>query len=107
MTKGLRRSQAEWQAIFQQQHDSGLSVVTYCQQQDLCSKTFYKYRRDAKAGKNSDLSNKGFIKIKRPSSPDTLPLTEPACILHYQNCKLQIQSNMDASWVAQVMKALS
>jgi hypothetical protein len=103
MTKGLRRSEAEWQGIFQQQNDSGLSVVTYCQQHDLCSKTFYKHRRDVKAGKNTDLSSGGFIKIKKPSSP----APEAVCVLHYQNCKLQIQSNIDASWVARVMKALS
>jgi len=107
MTRRKRRSQAEWQAIIQRQHDSGLSVITFCQQQDLCSKTFYKHRRDEKAGKNTDLYRKGFIKIKRPSSPGALTLTDPTCTLHYQNCTLQIQSNMDASWVAQVMVALS
>jgi len=107
MTKGLRRSQAEWQAIFQQQNDSGLSIITFCQQQDLCSKTFYKHRRDAQAGKNTVPSNKGFIKIKRPPSPDALARIESACILHYQNCNLQIQSNIDANWVAQIMKALT
>jgi len=45
MTKGKRRNQQEWQSIFQQQKDSGLTVQVYCEQYNLCSKTFYAHRR--------------------------------------------------------------
>jgi len=108
MTRGKRRSEAQWQAIIEQQSDSGLNVVTFCQQQSLCRKTFYKYRREARAVKNTDLSSKGFIKIKRPPSAAVLTMTAPTCILHYHSCKLQIQPNRDnAGWLADIMKALS
>lgn len=106
VTRRKRRSQAQWQALIRQQKESDQSVTLFCQQQNLSSKTFYKHRREYQAGKNIELPSKGFIKIKKPSS---LPLTQTdsACILHYQNCKLQIQSKTDANWVAQIMQALS
>ena len=105
MHKGKRRSPAEWQTIIQQQHDSGLSVIEFCQQQNLCSKTLYKHRRDLQSSKKMDLSNKAFIKIKNTSKSPT-PTNTP-CVLHYQDCRLHIHSTTDVNWVAQIIKALS
>ncbi len=104
MTKGKRRSQQEWQSIFQQYKDSGLNVQAFCEQQDLCSKTFYAHRRRLLSQKaKSEKST--FIKVQKTS-----PLTPPqnnACILHYQNCKIHLCTDVDANWIAKIMKALS
>lgn len=104
MTRRKRRSHAEWQTLIKQQKESGQSVTIFCQYQNLSSKTFYKHSRAMQVDKKPAVSNKGFIKLKKPSSPQS---TEPVCILHYQSCQLQIQATMDANWIAQVIKALS
>ena len=105
MTKGKRRSQQEWQSIFQHQTDSGLNVQAYCDQHNLCSKTFYAHRRQALICHNSEQAKPKFIKIHK-APKITAPETS-ACILHYQNCKIHLQTNTDANWVATLMKALS
>jgi len=88
MTKGKRRSQQEWESIFQHQKDSDLNVQAYCEQHNMCSKTF-----------------SPFIKIKKTSGVTLL--VNNASVLHYQNCKIHLHANADANWDAQIMKALS
>ena len=105
MIKGKRRSQQEWVSIFQHQKDSGLNVQAYCEQHDLCSKTFYAHRRQTVASQKSALTKTKFIKIQKTSSATLLE--NNACVLHYQNCKIHLHAEIDASWVAQIMKALS
>ena len=104
MTKRKYRSQTEWQNIIQQQKDSGLSAITFCQQQGLSSKTFYKRRRTQYEAPIVDAS---FIKIKKSSTQIASSTTDPVGILHYHNSQLHIQSNTDAHWLAQLMQALS
>lgn len=105
MIKGKRRSQQEWTSIFQHQKDSGLNVHTYCEQHDLCSKTFYAHRRQTMVSQKSALTKTKFIKIQKTSN--ATPLENNACVLHYQNCKIHLLPETDANWVAQIMKALS
>ncbi|MFK5894222.1 MAG: hypothetical protein QM504_13455 [Pseudomonadota bacterium] len=90
MTKGVLSNQVECESIFQQKKDSGLNIISFCQLQDLCCIIFYKNRRDAQVGKNTNLSSKGVIKIKKPSSSRTTNPTASVCILYYQKCKLEI-----------------
>jgi hypothetical protein len=104
MTKRKHRNQAEWQAIIQQQKDSGLSAVVFCRQQGLSSKTFYKHRRTQCEARSIDAP---FIKIKKPSSQIASSTSDPVGILHYRNSQLHIQSDTDAHWLAQLMQALS
>ncbi|VAW59566.1 hypothetical protein MNBD_GAMMA08-784 [hydrothermal vent metagenome] len=102
MTKGKRRSQQEWESIFQHQKDSDLNVQAYCEQHNMCSKTFYAHRRKSLIAEN-DASP--FIKIKKTSGVTLL--VNNASVLHYQNCKIHLHANADANWDAQIMKALS
>ncbi len=106
MAKYQRRSQAEWQHIFQQQKASGLNVVTFCQQHKLSSKTYYKRRRDLNASPISEVRSAPFIKIAKPvrQAPAS---TNAAGVLHYANSQLHIQSGCDAQWLAKLMQALS
>jgi hypothetical protein len=104
MTKRQRRSQAEWQNIIQQQKDSGLSAITFCQQQGLSSKTFYKRRRITCEALSVDTS---FIKIKKPTRKIVSRPSGPVSILHYHTSQLHIPSGTDVQWLAQLMQALS
>ncbi len=107
MTTRKHRSQEEWQAIIQQQKDSGLSAIQFCQQQGLSSKTFYKRRRTQYAAMGNDTAPSPFIKIKKPSSSIISRTPEPMSILHYHHCQLHIQSGTDARWLAKLLQALS
>ena len=104
MTKGKRRSQAEWLSIFQHQKNSGLNVQSYCEQHNLCSKTFYAHRRQSLPPQNL-LEKTAFIKIQK--TPRVKFHENNACVLHYKNCEIHLHAKVDANWVAQVMKALS
>ncbi len=107
MTTRKHRSQAEWQAIIQQQKDSGLSAIQFCQQQGLSSKTFYKRRRTQCAVLGNDASPSSFIKIKKPSPPVVTRASEPMSILHYHHCQRHVQPGTDARWLAELLQALS
>lgn len=100
------RSHAQWQKIIQQQADSGLNVVAFCQQQGLSSKTFYKRRRQLHALADN-VPATAFVKLSRPSHQPLNREPVPAGILHYRQSQLHIQPGCDAQWLAQLMQALS
>ncbi len=106
MAKYQRRSQAEWQHIFQQQKVSGLNVVAFCQQHKLSSKTYYKRRRDLNGLPVSEVPTAPFIKMAKPVRQATTP-TDTMSVLHYANSQLHIQSGCDVQWLAKLMQALS
>ncbi len=105
MAKYQRRSQAEWQHIFHQQKASGLSVVAFCQQQKLSSKTYYKRRRDLNGLAVGEVAAP-FIKMAKPVRQATA-LTNTMSVLHYAKSQLHIQSGCDVQWLAKLMQALS
>lgn len=107
MTKRKRRSQAEWQSIIQQQKDSGLTVIAFCRQQGLSSKTFYKRRLGLRTSPGSEVPASSFIKIKKPSTKTVCSTSDSVGILHYQHSELHIHSGCDTHWLARLMQALS
>jgi uncharacterized protein involved in tolerance to divalent cations len=44
MTQRTHRSQAEWQALIDQQVQSGQSAAAFCREQSLLAKSFYRWR---------------------------------------------------------------
>ena len=55
---GITRSQAQWQDIFKEQENSGLTIVGYCRQHEIATATFYACR------KKLDVSQSAFIQAK-------------------------------------------
>jgi hypothetical protein len=41
----MRKTNSEWQAIFQQHKDSGLAIEAFCKKHKLATSSFYKYRK--------------------------------------------------------------
>ena len=41
----MRKTKNDWQSIFKQQKDSGLSIKIFCQQNKISSSSFYKYKQ--------------------------------------------------------------
>ena len=106
MAKYQRRSRAEWLRILQQQKASGLKVKAFCHQQELSSKTFYKYRRDMSVSPDNEVSTASFIKIAKPARQSADP-SDTLGVLHYANSQLHIHSGCDVQWLAKFMQALS
>ena len=101
------RSQSEWQEIIQHQKDSGLNALAFCRQYGLSSKYFYKRRLEQSTYSSIDTPTSTFIKIKKPADKTTTSPTKSIGMLHYNNSQLQLDSSVDAQWLAQLMQALS
>ena len=54
----ISRSQEQWQTIIEDQQTSGLTILDYCQQQQLSTSSFYAVR------KKSSLSSGNFVRAK-------------------------------------------
>ncbi|NQZ52502.1 MAG: IS66 family insertion sequence element accessory protein TnpB [Moritella sp.] len=52
------RSQEQWQTIIEDQQTSGLTIIEYCQQQQLTTSSFYAVR------KKFNLSSGNFVRAK-------------------------------------------
>jgi len=54
----ISRSQEQWQTIIEDQQSSGLTIIDYCQQQQLSTSSFYAVR------KKISLSSSNFVRAK-------------------------------------------
>lgn len=54
----ITRSQEQWQTLIKEQKTSGLTIIDYCQQQQLATSSFYAVR------KKIGLSSGNFIRAK-------------------------------------------
>ena len=102
--KRIHRTNKAWQQLIRQQAQSGMSVLAFCEQQGLSSKTFYRRRKALRPGRAEKPQR--FIKVKSKSLPASVSPSHEM-VLHYQKLKLQLSSSVDAGWVATLMKALS
>ena len=106
MAKRQYRNSAEWQKIIEQQKTSGLNGAAFCKRHRLCKKVFYARRKELAAKSEPIQSISGqFIQIKPEIVQAVVMVTEP--VLFYRDSRLQLPSDIDTSWVASLMKALS
>ncbi len=105
MTSRIRRSQAQWGELVEEQVSSGFNAAMFCRQRGLCRKTFY-YQRKILNEKSTDLVVKRFIQVQ--AKPDrTMPIPDPLmAVLDYRQARLQIPTGIDTAWVAELMRSL-
>ena len=104
MTIRKHRSIAEWQNLVNQQADSGLNGASFCEQQGLSCKTFYR-RRKALTEKSTDSVTSQFIKFQ--AVPTRTMTMQPDAVLHYRDSRLSVPAGTEPAWIAELMKALS
>ena len=104
MTGRKHRSETQWRKLIEQQVSSGLNGVRFCEQEGLSSKVFYRHRKALKK-KIADSVTGQFIKVN-PESIQMMPV-QAAVVLHYRDSRLQIPVGANATWVAELMKALA
>jgi len=106
MVKRKHRTSAEWQDLIEQQQNSGLNGSAFCKQHRLCKKVFYARRKELGAKAEAIRSTSGqFVQIKPVI--DQPAVVSAAPVLFYRDSRLQLPSNIDTTWVASLMKALS
>ncbi len=104
MTRRKHRSEFEWRQLIEQQASSGLNGITFCEQEEISCKTFYRHRKALK-GKIADSVTSQFIKIQ-PEPLRSIAL-QPTAVLQYRDSCLQLPVGTDPMWVAELMKALA
>ncbi len=98
------RSLEEWQAVIDQQSQSGLGVAGFCKQHGLTAKYFYRKRRQLRDRKALVPAQSAFVQVSPGSFPE-----KPAhrgLSLQYRECQLQIPPTTDPAWVAQLLQSL-
>lgn len=101
MKRQKHRSQKQWQLLINEQQDSGLNVAEFCRQKGLNDKYFSK-RKHQLSSQNNEVEQAPFIRLRPPEK-----IVGEDFVLQCQGVQLQMNIKPDASWVAQLIKALS
>lgn len=105
MTTQTRRNPSQWQALVEQQIESGLTVTEFCRQHELSFNYFCKRKRAIQKAPKLEQQLNQFIKLQ--SKAETIPVTETGLIIHYHETQLHLATEIDPNWVAQLLQALS
>ena len=98
------RNREEWQALIDQQAQSGLGVTEFCNQFGLTPKYFYRKRRQLRAARALVPTGAAFVEVTSAGPTDT---TTGDCLeLQYRESRLQMPASTDPTWLAQLLKSL-
>jgi len=105
MSNRKYRSQSEWKELIDEQLASGLTGVAFCNERGLVAKTFYKQRRQLgyPRGQGRSAQPSGFVQ----AHPLVTPASSFTVSLHYRDSRLELSPEVSATWVAELMRALS
>lgn len=99
----IKRTAAEWQALFAEQRQSGLSARTFCKTKGLCPK-YFSLRQKQLPGKPLDRHPTVFIRAAVPSQSQ--PGRE-GIYLHHGSSELRLPTTTAPQWLAEFLKALA
>ncbi|MCP4274065.1 MAG: hypothetical protein GY781_19255 [Gammaproteobacteria bacterium] len=102
-----KKTLKKWQAIIQQQSNSGLPVSRFCKTNRLSITCFYKYKKElsksANSGSAEPVANNSFVKIQPPKISNS---GERIKIQHQQSI-LSLPTTLEPDWIANLLKALA
>ena len=97
----MKKTPAQWQAIFTEQKASGLSISAYCRENKIAPSAFSSAKdRLVKKVKPTTTKNT-FIPIKTTQTEQPIGL-----LLKAENYQLQLPGNIDPQWLAQLLRGL-
>lgn len=100
------RTLEQWKAIIEQQQASGLTVIEFCEQNDIKLKAFYNSR--VKLGLNPNpkklKSSKAFVKAK---SATANLANHGGLSLKIGEATLALPKDTSPQWLAQLLKAVT
>ena len=105
----VKRSEAEWQSLFEQQTASGLSAAAFCREHGLCPKYFSLRRKQLQrqtkqspgVGNTSTAKRATFI----PAVMTTSSLSSDL-LLQTGNIRLTLPLSVDSDWLARFIRTL-
>lgn len=101
----IRRSQAAWLSLIQQQIKSHLSAAEFCRQHHLNEQYFSKRKRELHGKSNVAVSGNRFIQVQ--SAQPSNAVSTATMVLHYRDTQLHIPAGSDLRALAQLMTGLS
>jgi len=97
MSRRTRRTRADWQALIQQQGDSGQSIAAFCRSQGLTSSAFHNW----KAKLNTEPKNFTRVNVATAKSAGKIQCLLPSGI------RLEWDEAVSQSTVVALLKSLS
>lgn len=107
-----KKTPEQWQVIFKEQENSGLSIPEYCRLNHINATTFYNRRAKLALNKQRQLAttsatkqpSTGFVQVK-PAM--TLEQPQAAIVLNTRQAQLQLPATVSPQWVGQVLRELN
>jgi len=95
----ITRSQEQWQIIIDDQQTSGLTIIDYCQQQQLSTSSFYAVK------KKLSLTSGNFVRAKIAQQVETLE-AQGSITLTMGQANVCLPSTTSATYLSQLLRAL-
>lgn len=100
------RDKSEWKRLVEEQAQSGMTGLAFCEQQGLSRKSFYRNRKALQQDVDTTVSTRSFVQVKPWSVELDRTASAPMELTYREGC-LRLSANTDPVWLAQLMKALS
>ncbi len=95
----ITRSQEQWQIIIDDQQTSGLTIIDYCQQQQLSISSFYAVK------KKLGLTSGNFVRAKIAQQVEILE-AQGSITLTMGKANVCLPSTTSAAYLSQLLRAL-
>lgn len=93
----IMRSQEQWRTIIEEQQASGLTIVEYCQQNELSTTSFYAVR------KKLGISSTNFVKARVTQQVEII-CEQGDISITVGKAKVSLPATTSASYLANVLK---
>ena len=99
--KNKRRTKAEWLRIFDEQHNSGLTIKAFCERHGIYLQTFRARKSDWKPRVSKP--GRALVKVEKPNAMNT----SSAITCQFQGVELACNDSVNPQWFADMVKALA
>jgi hypothetical protein len=95
----ISRSQEQWQTIIEDQQSSGLTIIDYCQQQQLTTSSFYAVR------KKFSLSSANFVRAKITQQVELVE-EQPVIIIKVGKANVSLPTSTSVTYLSLLLREL-
>lgn len=95
----ITRNQAQWQTIIEAQQTSGLTIIDFCQQQQLTTSSFYAVR------KRLGLPSSNFVRAKFTQQVEIVE-EQPKITINVGKTKVSLPSTTSVTYLSQLLREL-
>ncbi|MFT4747189.1 MAG: putative transposase [Congregibacter sp.] len=95
----ITRSQKQWKIIIDDQQTSGLTIIDYCQQQQLSTSSFYAIK------KKLGLTSGNFVRAKITQQVEILE-AQDLIMVTLGKASVSLPSTTSATYLSQLLRAL-